>query len=117
MKVTLNIENDVELRAYIKDVIKGQVLSIVREEFLEIVKEEITKKIKGSHESQFQKLFESSFVKAIQNILYKEHKVSTWNHEFIKPYVEKNIDRSLKTKDWDKLVDDLVREKVRKLIS
>ena len=38
MNVSLNIENDKELRAYIKDAVKGQVMSIVRDEFLEIVK-------------------------------------------------------------------------------
>ena len=39
MKVTLNIENDAEMRAYVKDCIKGQVLSIVREEMQEMIKE------------------------------------------------------------------------------
>lgn len=33
MQVKLNLENDAELRAYIKDLIKGQVLTIVREDF------------------------------------------------------------------------------------
>ena len=41
MKVTLNIENDAELRAYIKECIKGQVLAVVREEFTAMVQNEL----------------------------------------------------------------------------
>ena len=46
MVVTLNIENDAELRAYIKDCIKGQILAITREEFKNIVTEELEKRLK-----------------------------------------------------------------------
>ena len=47
MQVTLNIENDEQLRSYIKDLIKGQVLSIVREELKEMIQTELERKIKG----------------------------------------------------------------------
>lgn len=116
MKVTLNIENDVELRTYIKDAIKGQVLNIVREEFLEIVREELERKIKGTSEYAFKNMQEAAMTKAISNILYKEHNVSTWNHAFIEPYINKKLDNVLKNKDWNLLVNNLAKEKVRKLI-
>lgn len=45
MKVSLNIENDKELRAYIKDLIKGQVFSIAREEIMNILKEALKDKV------------------------------------------------------------------------
>lgn len=48
MKVTLNIENDAELRAYVKDLISGQVKSILREEIAEIIKTVVHGKIKNS---------------------------------------------------------------------
>jgi hypothetical protein len=116
MKVTLNIENDVELRAYIKDAIKGQVLNIVREEFLEIVKEELERKIKGTSDYAFKNMQQEAMTQAINNILYKEHNVYTWNHSFIEPYINKKLDESLKNKNWTLLVDNLAKEKVKKLI-
>lgn len=45
MTVSLKVENDGELRAYIKDLIKGQVLSIAREEIKNIIKEVTEAKI------------------------------------------------------------------------
>lgn len=116
MKVTLNIENDVELRAYIKDAIKGQVLNIVREEFLQIVREELERKIKGTSEYAFKSMQQEAMVKATANILYQEHNTSNWNHAFIEPYVNKKLDDALKNKNWQLLVDNLAKEKVKKLI-
>ncbi len=54
MKITLNIGEDAELRAFIKEAIKGQVMSIAREEFVNIFKEELTRKIKGTDSPHFQ---------------------------------------------------------------
>lgn len=45
MTVKLNINEDPELRAYIKDAIKGQVVSIAREEILNILKEVLKGKL------------------------------------------------------------------------
>lgn len=44
MNVSLKIENDKELRAYIKDLVKGQILSIAREDILQILKEALSNK-------------------------------------------------------------------------
>ncbi len=116
MKVTLNIENDAELRAYIKDAIKGQVLNIVREEFLEIVKEELERKIKGTNDYVFKSMQQEAMTKATSAILYKEHNAVNWNHDFIEPYINKKLDDVLRHKDWKLLVDNLAKEKVKKLI-
>ncbi len=112
MKVTLNIENDVELRTYIKDAIKGQVLNIVREEFLEIVREELERKIKGTTKYAFKSMQQEAMTKAISDILYKEHNVLNWNTDFIEPYINKKLDNVLKNKDWNLLVNNLAKEKV-----
>lgn len=90
MNVTLNIENDAELRAYIKDCIKGQVLSIVREEFVAIVKEEIERKIKGSGE----KLFERMLKEAVFEVIARDR------GELIKPYIETAIKDAIAGKVW-----------------
>ena len=116
MKVTLNIENDVELRVYIKDAIKGQVLNIVREEFLQIVKEELERKIKGTSDYAFKNMQQEAMTQATKDILYKEHSVYNWDSSFIKPYVDKKLDEVLKNTNWKLLVDNLAKEKVKKLI-
>lgn len=116
MKVTLNIENDSELRTHIKECIKGQVLSIVREEFLEIIKNELERKIKGTNDYNWNALLKSAFKEAINDILYKEHSVGSWNIDFIKPFVESKVSEAIKGKDWKQMIDSLAKEKVKALI-
>jgi len=117
MVVTLNIENDTELRAYIKDCIKGQVLAITRGEFKTIVIEELEKKIKGSDNAgKFERMHKEATLQAVSNILYREHGVNSYSDRFIQPYVEAILDKVLVGKNWDKLVDDLAKAKVRELI-
>ena len=45
MLVKLTIQEDAELRAHVKDMIRGQVLSITREEIAKMVLEEISKNV------------------------------------------------------------------------
>lgn len=117
MKVTLNIENDDELRAYIKDCIKGQVLSIVHDEFKEMVLNEIERKIKGSDLRNFERMQHNATTEAITRILHKNHSVGNYNKDFIKPFIDSRLDNVLKNFDINKIVDDLAKEKLRKLIN
>lgn len=116
MTVTLNIENDAELRAYIKDCIKGQVLSIVREEYLEVIKKELVRKLNMSDMRTFERMSQDALKSAVSDILYKEHGVSRYGDEFIKPVVEKLVKEAVSNRDWNKMVDDLAKQKVRSLI-
>jgi hypothetical protein len=117
MNITLNIQNDAELRAFIKDAIKGQILSIVREEFIQIVKEEIERKLKGSDKYAFERMQKEATTEVVKSILYKKHSVSRWNTDFIKPIVESVVKESIAGKDWKTMIDTLAKEKVRQLIS
>ena len=116
MKVTLNIENDKELRAHIKDCVKGQVLGIVREDFLAIVKEELERKLKGTNTALFDRMVRDSLKQAIKDLLRQEHGVGQWKEEFIKPFVENVVSSAIAGKDWNKLVDTLAKEKVKSLL-
>jgi hypothetical protein len=116
MTVTLNIENDAELRAYIKEAVKSQVLSIVRDEFLQIVKDELERKIKGQDKLYFDRMIRDSMQNAVSSICYKEHNVASWRNDFINPIVSSLVSASLMHKDWDKLVDDVAKEKVKSLL-
>lgn len=116
MNITLNIQNDQELRAFIKDAIKGQVLSIAREEFLQIVRDEIQRKIKGTDDSQFYRMFRSAMENACLKILRDDHNVMDWNKTFISPIVSAVVSNTLKGTDWNKLVDQVAKEKIKELI-
>lgn len=116
MNVKLNIENDAELRAYIKDCVKGQVLSIVREDFRNMVMEELERKLKGTDERHFHTMQKAAMIEALKEILYKEHSVSRFNTEFIKPYIEEVLGKAVAGKDWGKLAEAIVKEKIRLII-
>lgn len=49
MKVELTIDNDSELRQYVKELISGQVKSIVREEVKDIIQDVLFKKIQNTN--------------------------------------------------------------------
>lgn len=117
MNVTLNIQNDAELRAFIKDAIKGQILAIVREEFVQIVKEEIERKLKGSDKYAFERMQKEATTEAVKSILYKEHQIKSWNADYVKPIIESIVNQSIKGIDWKTMIDTLAKEKVRSLIS
>lgn len=118
MKVTLNIENDAELRAYIKDCIKGQVLAIVRDDFKAMIQHELERKIKGIDERRFEQLQKDAMNSAMQTILRQEHNVSTWNHNFIKPYIESIVDKTLTHNgtNWNDIINQIATEKIKALI-
>lgn len=116
MKVTLNIDNDKELRAYIKEQIKNQVLNIAREEFKEILKTELERKMKGLDKAYFERLIKDCMKEVIRDILYKEHNVSNWSVDFVRPSVNERLNEVLDKVDWKKMVDTLAKEKLRSLV-
>lgn len=116
MKVSLNIENDAELRAYIKDCVKGQVLSIVREGYVTIIKEEIERKMQDKSSLYFEKIIRDSFVIAVTKICRDDFNVSDWNNKYLEPTIASVVQRAISGKDWNKLIDDLAREKVKSLL-
>ncbi len=120
MKVTLNIENDAELRAAIKEAIKGQVMAVTREEITDIVKEEIGKKIKNSDTQYLNRLLADSMKSVIQDILYKDYGVGQWSTTWVEPTITKYLDikvkEALKNKNWDSMVDALAKQKVKDML-
>lgn len=69
MTVTLNINNDDELRAHVKELISGQVKSIVREEIKDILREILSKKIQDKDLPAVDFLIKDEVVKAIKKEL------------------------------------------------
>ena len=116
MKVTLNIADDAELRAAVKDMIKGQVLSIVREELLDIFKDELGRKIKGMDTFSFHKIMKEAMISAAHKIYDKEMNGRNMRTDIIVPIVEAKVIQAIVTKDWDKLVDEQANLKIQKLL-
>lgn len=120
MNVTLKIENDAELRAYIKECIKGQVLSIARDEFMETIKTEIQRKILGSVHN-FEEMKIRAFLSAAKDILLKAQGIHEYDHRFIyeamTKVIQERIDSAIKDKDWNVMVDNLAIQKITQLMS
>ena len=117
MDIKLEIHNDKELRAYVKDLIKGQVLSLGREEFLDIVRAEIERKLKGTDQAYFAHMLRGCMTEAITDILRKDHKVVSWNTEFVNPIVEKVVSEILEKRvNIKQMVDIGVKQKLTKLL-
>lgn len=116
MKVSLNIENDKELRAYIKDCIKGQVLSVVREEILETVKSELERKMIRSNGYNFEYMVKESLTQVVTTIVRREHNIKSWSTDFIQPVIEKVVTDAIKEKDWKKLIDEEAKRQIRLLL-
>lgn len=120
MKVSLNIENDEELRLYIKECIRGQVLSIVRDEFIEVVKSEINRKVSLIGTRDFDYLQKEAFEAAAKQILSKNHGINDWDNSFVKPLLTeiltKKINAAIANTNWKSIVDTLAKEKVKALI-
>jgi hypothetical protein len=116
-KVTVNMENDAELRAYIKDLIKGQVLSVTREEILNIVKEETERKMKGMNSYNFEFMIKQAFKEAAAEHFRKEKQnVKEYGEDYAKRLITESVDTAMKGKDWNKLVDDAAQKFLKSLI-
>lgn len=117
MTVSLNIENDAELRAYIKDCIKGQVLAIVREEFLDIVREEFVDKVRKSRTvTNLDSVIQNAVNKIVKDTIHDKLNISEWSKDSLIPLVNQKLDAMLSTRDWDGLVNKLAIQKVQALI-
>jgi len=75
MKLNINLEEDKELRAYIKDIIKGQVLSVVREDIFNIAKQAFESRVKNQGLLSVEAIFKDK----IKDIVERELKSSVWD--------------------------------------
>jgi len=99
MTVTLNIQDDHELRAYCKDLVKGQIDSLTRDEMRKHISEEFDRKVKNLSEGNFNAIVKDAFKQAIKQILMDK---KVFNHEYngqqqireiIKDIVDEYIER------------------------
>lgn len=115
MKVTLNIENDAELRAHIKDAINGQVKRVIREEFYDITKDLLHRKIASVAQDRLGHLVNTALSQIIHDPNGNYPKADL--RAFIEPSLTTMLDSAIKNTDWEKVVSDLAKEKIKAIIS
>lgn len=116
MKVSLNIDEDQELRAHIKDCVKGQVMAVVREGLGELVKEELSRKLSAASTPAFDLLLRNTVEKVVRDLV--RGVVNPYNvDDFVRPFIVSIVMEIIVKKDWNKLVDDLAKEKIRAMIN
>jgi len=92
MSIVLKIEDDAEIRAFTKDLIRGQVRSIAREEVIAILKEELLKK---TPEIDPTVVLKEEVLRLARNTLDR----SSWNSpSFIQQVAREEINKILKEK-------------------
>lgn len=93
MTIKIDLKDDAELRAYIKDMIKGQVISIARAEIHNIVKEAFSDKVQAPQGAALDNLFKQEISRKIE----KELQFSVWSQPgFIKNEARTIIERIIK---------------------
>lgn len=109
MTVTLNIQNDEELRAYAKDLVRGQINRISREELVDMIKVELDRKVLGLDTQRFEQLMKQCFKDAIIEILRKDYKVMDWSNLWIKPYMDNYFNTILNGKRSEDLIVQIAK--------
>ncbi len=120
MHLKLDLNQDAELRNYIKTLIEQQVKSIVREEFKQMVEKEIYKKVESmniySH-NQWIKMVQNSCDSYVNGIIRKE---GIWDYgrfsDEISESIENIICRKLDDRKFNDLVNKVANEKLKNLI-
>ena len=92
-QVTLNLDKDDELRAYVKDLIKGQIVSITREEIINTLKDLLGDKTKVIDTQKIEFIIKD----VVKVHVEKELGGSSWNTGFIKDETRRMISRYIKT--------------------
>jgi len=102
MNIKINIEEDAELRAYIKNAVEGQVKSLNRDEIVKSLQEEIVKKL--NNKEYMDTMVRNTIINSIGSILMKQGIIQQWQSDWIQPYVENAIRKSIDNLNLDFMV-------------
>jgi len=102
MNIKINIEEDNELRASIKNAVEGQVKSLNRDEIVKSLQEEIVKKL--NNKEYMDTMVRNTIISSIGSILMKQGIIQQWQSDWIQPYVENAIRKSIDNLNLDFMV-------------
>lgn len=120
MHLKLDLNQDAELRNYIKTLIEQQVKSIVREEFKQMIEKEVYEKVESMssfNNSQWIKMIQTSCDSYVNGIIRKK---GLWDYgqfsDEVSEKIKSIISNKLDGKAFDNLVNKVASEKLKKLI-
>jgi hypothetical protein len=116
MNLKLKIEEDAELRAYIKKLFKSQIISVTRGEISNIFRDELNRKVKGMDTSSILKLMKTSMDDIARNFIRDEFRNVNIRVDIITPLIISKLTQVIGEKDWDKLVNDFATQRIQKLL-
>jgi len=96
MKLQINIQEDTELRNFIKDQIKQQVLSIVRDDIKMVIRDEVRKKLLTNDQyirNEIHNLLRSE--EFIKQCIILSGGMNMWNDNWIVPIVQEYLNKKL----------------------
>lgn len=91
MKVELILNDDLELKTYIKELIKNEIINISRTEIKETVTNELNKKISNTftYSTNLDKLIEQEVVRQVSN--YLRGYWASYSSEYLFTYIDSKI--------------------------
>ncbi len=116
MELKLSVSNDTELRAFVKDLIRGNVTAVGRDEIKQIIVEEFERKsIKGNF------INEKAIEKALDRFVEKIHQTidPSWGNKLnkkIEDRLEYLLEKRMKETDINKLIDTATKKRVNSLV-
>ncbi len=116
MELKLSVSNDTELRAFVKDLIRGNVTAVGRDEIKQIIVEEFERKsIKGTF------INEKAIEKALDRFVEKIHQTidPSWGNKLnkkIEDRLEYLLEKRMKETDINKLIDTATKKRVNSLV-
>lgn len=115
MTVTLQINNDAELRGYIKDMISGQVLSITRDELREMIYDSLMARRADTPRVTVEKIFNDIATREIKAHL-KEMGIDKMLRDLVHEVLSEAVGHAIVGRDWSEVIDHLAKEKIKKLL-
>lgn len=121
MKVEFKIENDEDLRSYIKKCIKDQVVSIAREELVEAVKTELFRKVFSSDPHSIanghRSMLQAAVSKGVIDILRSQgDALVKWQSDIIEPMLKSAVTTQMEKFDWNAAINRIATERLEKFI-
>ena len=117
MKITLSVQEDKEMRDYVKDLIRGQVVSVVRGEIIEIAKDEICRKLENTGTEIIQLWVKQAITNATREYIDENFNKSKLVQYHIRPKVESGVSRLIQDVDLESMVNkecsNIVRSTIR----
>ncbi len=117
MKITLDINDDIELRSHVKSLVRTQLLAIAREEYITIIQEELVRKVKNISDQDFKNIIREIFQGIARQVFFEREKAREWDYSWVKPHIEDIINKLVVKQDWEHTVKAVLASKISNLLT